>query len=364
MRWPLLFLLIGACAQPLPEMMNPGKADGGGGGNDLAPRHDLRGGDGGGTSPDFAGADLAGADLAGAVDLAVDASTGVDLGTLIPPDLSTMAPPDMTSPTPPDLLDPCAGAGGACSTGQPGVCAAGTWTCTAGSLSCVRNQAPAARENCFNTLDDDCSGDIDNGCPIAVGVGTPAPLYWVGGSGGGSGSVRCPAGQFAGAVRYFYDEYDLFMAGMGLFCTAPTLTKGASSYSVTTSSILSVTPIVFAGSAWDYSDDSNNCVAGGALGTVWRHALTGEDGALSSGYYVDGIETQCGAGSVSFNSTNNTLSFSFTPTGSYTGWSYTNDAAWIDSCPTGSVLVGYDYRIGSWLDAIRPVCAPLTVTYK
>src|SRR6185503_13841722 len=45
------------------------------------------------------------------------------------------------------------GGGGACATGQPGVCAAGTRQCQAGSLACVRNIPPAA-ETC-NGLDDD-----------------------------------------------------------------------------------------------------------------------------------------------------------------------------------------------------------------
>ncbi len=51
-------------------------------------------------------------------------------------------------------------AGGACSTGQQGVCAAGTERCVAGALSCVRNTAPST-EQC-NNLDDNCDGLIDN----------------------------------------------------------------------------------------------------------------------------------------------------------------------------------------------------------
>jgi|GEM_PF-2652876 len=55
------------------------------------------------------------------------------------------------------------GGGGACGTGQAGVCAAGTSTCTSGSVICVRNTAPSA-ERC-NGLDDDCSGAADETFP-------------------------------------------------------------------------------------------------------------------------------------------------------------------------------------------------------
>jgi hypothetical protein len=52
------------------------------------------------------------------------------------------------------------GGGASCSTGQQGVCAAGTQTCVDGSLSCVRNEAPSA-EVCTGGLDDDFDGVVD-----------------------------------------------------------------------------------------------------------------------------------------------------------------------------------------------------------
>jgi hypothetical protein len=55
------------------------------------------------------------------------------------------------------------GGGAACSTGQLGICAAGLTACTAGSLACNRTQGPAT-ETC-NGLDDDCNGTVDNGNP-------------------------------------------------------------------------------------------------------------------------------------------------------------------------------------------------------
>jgi hypothetical protein len=62
------------------------------------------------------------------------------------------------------------GGGGTCSTGQPGVCAAGTLECQSGGLVCVPNQSPSA-EVC-NGLDDDCDGTVDDGNPGGGGTCT------------------------------------------------------------------------------------------------------------------------------------------------------------------------------------------------
>jgi len=51
--------------------------------------------------------------------------------------------------------------GGSCNTGLPGVCSAGTFTCTSGSVVCEQNVLPSA-ETC-NGLDDDCDGVVDEG---------------------------------------------------------------------------------------------------------------------------------------------------------------------------------------------------------
>ena len=53
--------------------------------------------------------------------------------------------------------------GAACSTGQLGVCAAGTTACTSGAIVCNRNTAPST-ETC-DGLDNDCNGVVDNGNP-------------------------------------------------------------------------------------------------------------------------------------------------------------------------------------------------------
>ena len=64
--------------------------------------------------------------------------------------------------------------GGACDTGQPGLCSFGTRRCAGGTLVCDRNLTPSA-ETCDNE-DDDCDGLIDEGNPRGGGgcnTGTP-----------------------------------------------------------------------------------------------------------------------------------------------------------------------------------------------
>lgn len=64
--------------------------------------------------------------------------------------------------------------GQSCTTGQPGVCSAGTKVCAGGALSCRQNQQPAA-EVC-DGQDNNCNGTVDDGFNVGssctVGVGT------------------------------------------------------------------------------------------------------------------------------------------------------------------------------------------------
>src|SRR5207237_1264477 len=67
------------------------------------------------------------------------------------------------------------GGGLACNTGQPGVCSAGTTSCSGGAITCNQNQQPSP-ETC-NGLDDDCDGAVDEGIaptPTQCGSGTCA----------------------------------------------------------------------------------------------------------------------------------------------------------------------------------------------
>src|SRR5262249_40286284 len=85
--------------------------------------------------------------------------------------------------------------GTSCSTGQLGICAAGTRHCSEGALICVRNQNPTS-ETC-NGLDDDCDGTTDEGDPGSggscstgqSGICPPGTLHC------SSGSLQCQRNQ-------------------------------------------------------------------------------------------------------------------------------------------------------------------------
>ncbi len=77
------------------------------------------------------------------------------------------------------------GGGGACGTGQPGLCAAGTLSCQGGSLQCVPTNPPGL-EIC-NALDDDCDGQTDEGVGGApCGTGQPGVCA--------AGTLQCQSG--------------------------------------------------------------------------------------------------------------------------------------------------------------------------
>ncbi|HZF50281.1 MAG TPA: MopE-related protein, partial [Polyangiaceae bacterium] len=79
------------------------------------------------------------------------------------------------------------GGGAACSTGQPGVCGAGTMQCSGGSLGCSQNVAPSA-EVC-DGIDNNCDGSVDENNPgggAACSTGQPGVC--------GAGTVQCSTG--------------------------------------------------------------------------------------------------------------------------------------------------------------------------
>ncbi|MFT3769699.1 MAG: putative metal-binding motif-containing protein [Minicystis sp.] len=81
------------------------------------------------------------------------------------------------------------GGGQACSTGKLGVCAAGTTACTSGSIVCNQNVQPSA-EVCDGMLDQNCNGQVDEGCACVNG----ATQSCYGGAAGTQGVGACHAG--------------------------------------------------------------------------------------------------------------------------------------------------------------------------
>jgi hypothetical protein len=97
------------------------------------------------------------------------------------------------------------GGGESCSTGQQGVCAAGTTACVNGAVACEQNAQPSA-EVC-NGLDDDCDGTPDNGNPGGGQVcGTDVGACEFGVTACSGGSLACVGG--IGAVPEICDGAD------------------------------------------------------------------------------------------------------------------------------------------------------------
>ncbi|HEX5044790.1 MAG TPA: MopE-related protein [Candidatus Polarisedimenticolaceae bacterium] len=138
---------------PVPEICTNGVDDDCDGTQDLADPDCLPfcpDGDGDGYAVCSAGCRLSSEDQCGDCD---DTRQGVHPGAA---EACNGRDDDCDSST--DEGDP--GGGGSCSTGEPGICSAGTRHCTASGLVCVRNSGPLP-ENCGNGTDDDCDGASD-----------------------------------------------------------------------------------------------------------------------------------------------------------------------------------------------------------
>ncbi|WP_240807037.1 MopE-related protein [Polyangium spumosum] len=90
-------------------------------------------------------------------------------------------------------------ASGACTTGQPGVCGAGTLVCQSGSTVCVPTNSPSA-EVC-DGLDNDCDGTTDEGNPgggMVCGPTLPAPCT--------NNTTQCVNGALVCGVTSVFEE--------------------------------------------------------------------------------------------------------------------------------------------------------------
>jgi hypothetical protein len=311
------------------------------------------------------------------------------------PDLALSAigeggPGDLGAP--PDLNLSCGASGAACNTGNPGACAnghqacvnnqvtcvpdattqscysgpagtAGHGVCKAGVQSCIGTLGacqgevkPAAIESCFNDLDDDCNDVVNNGCPDTVTIGTPRTLGAVGGTGGHAVSGRCPAGSWVTRAQFLFDDPDSISTGVRVFCAKPTLVRGQSSYSITLTAVTPSPYTSFQGLNYTPTDDQNVDCGTSALTAGW--ATGGR-----SGLYVDGVGMTCGAGTITM-SASNTLSYSFAKNGVGGYFGFSGGSPYEEPCAANEVLIGWDGRVGDFMDQIQPVCAPLVTTYK
>ena len=223
--------------------------------------------------------------IAGTNDLA--GSAAVDLsGVTETPDLAV--PPDFAPP--PDLVPPCVDTGSACSTGNPGACAAGHAKCVNSVLTCVPDvttqscysgtpgtaghgvcktgtqgcvgslgacmgEVTNTPESCFNDTDDDCNDVVNDTCPNTVSLGAPRALGIVGGAGGGAVSARCPANSWVTHAQFLFDDTDAHGTGVRIFCATPTLVRGPASYSISLTAVAPAPYASFQGTVYTPPDE-------------------------------------------------------------------------------------------------------------
>lgn len=246
-------------------------------------------------------------------------------------------------------------------TRNKGICKPGTQTCIGSLGSCDGEVKPAAQEDCFNDLDDDCDGVVNNGCPDHFVTGTPRQLTARGNpAGGGAFSLRCPANSYVTKLIVSAEEADGFVGGIDIACATPTLVRGTSSYTVSVAAV-AVNPN-FVHAAKDVTTDNFTFDCGTtAFSPGWWSAGTQETG---SGGGVDAVGMLCANGAVALDATNK-LSVTMTKTGSINYFGYPQfGTQFEDDCNANEVVVGYDGSDGNYFDSIRAVCAPLQVVYK
>jgi hypothetical protein len=165
----------------------------------------------------------------------------------------------------------------------------------------------------------------------------------------------CPPNSFVTRTDWYFDHDQGHASGVGIYCSAPTLVQGASSYSVTLAPITPSPYAVVHGNDTATIDGSHDCGGGFAPGT-W---FIGQ-----SDTFVEGLGMHCSTGTVTLNA-DNTLTYGLTEFGNPNDyWTYNAGSFFRDDCPTGAVLVGFNMRMGNWLDQIQAVCAPLVTVYK
>jgi hypothetical protein len=257
---------------------------------------------------------------------------------------------------------------GPAATRDVGACKSGTQSCVSTLGSCTGQVLPATIESCFNDIDDDCDGRVNNGCPDTLTVGTAHPLTARGGNGGSPAMAMCPVGSIVTDTVMWWDDMDGWIGGLDIYCSTVTLVRGATSYSVT------VTPLSTQPSASVHGNHAGKSGSFGAGGTKNDPCNTstfnvgqwiGGTAATSTSSLVSGFKMNCSTGMLTLGA-NNQLTLSFVKDSTMNapdGYAHM-DPLFEDDCGSNEVLVGYNARAGDSLDQVQAVCAPLQVSYK
>lgn len=265
-----------------------------------------------------------------------------------------------TSVCMPDVTEQsCYGADPA--TQNKGICHSGMQSCVGALGTCTGVVLPMKGENCFNELDDDCDGKVDNGCPEGLSIGASDTLVARGGSGGSAVSTLCPAGSLVTGVQVQLSAISMnpgYVVSVQPSCAIPTLMRNASSFSLvltptTAPAPMAGTDAARTGSSW-ISCATPNSVANGTQGSV----QTGDRTVIES------VGANCATLALTLDA-DNKLQIAMSPDTADSGSAsvQVKGTVWTDSCGAGEVLVGYQGHTGAQMDQIQGVCAPLDVLY-
>ena len=222
------------------------------------------------------------------------------------------------------------------------------------------DDGPAVQDDCGVCGDDAPSGsdDADSGgseggaLMPALSLGPDRPLTLTGGDGGVIKTAHCPSGTFVTRV----DSYDdgAHASGIVFYCAQPSLVFGDGSYSVILKQMSSGQSLQPNNAATTFGRMDSCSLKG-------LSAITRTVGQVD--IYVEGLGHHCGTSAVTIEPDAATV-FDFQSDGdaSFTRWG-DGGTKFSLACKSNEVVVGFDVRQGSWLNAIAPICAALDVVY-
>lgn len=252
-----------------------------------------------------------------------------------------------------------------CYTGEPettnrGACHGGMQSCIGTLGACMNQQLPAPVENCFNDLDDDCDGHLNNGCPASIALGDEHDLVTRGGTGGTAHDSLCLPGSIVTGISAKLSSANNpgYITFLQPTCATPTLSRGASAYTIALTPTDSPAALI----PTDSSRDGTSVLACAAALSMVTGVQGSNEGSKS---VVDTIGIDCSTLTIALDAQNKVqFTWAADNTDSRVVGAQFTSPPWNDTCAPGEVLIGFKGRTGAQMDQVQGVCAPLIVNYK